>query len=116
MKDNTNNPLPKEQQDALSKFFGTALEAEKYKYKGNYYIYPMNDKYNIYDKPRNISVDNTDISIHKYFTEYARHISSRNSETEAKAFIDGMIYSQENCYEETLMMHAIKQAENSKAQ
>ena len=109
MKDNINDTLTKEEQDAIRKLAGSVTKAEKYKYKGNYYIYHMNDKYNIYDKPRNIPFDKMDISVHELLTKYARHISSQNSETEAKAFIDGMIYSQENCLEETMLMHAIKQ-------
>ena len=35
MKDNVNDILTKEQQDAMRKFFGSVAEAEKYKYKGN---------------------------------------------------------------------------------
>ena len=116
MKDNVNDILTKEQQDAMRKFFRSVAEAEKYKYKGNYYIYPIDEKYNIYGKPRNIPFDKMDMSIPEFFTKYARYISSQNSESEAKAFIDGMIYSQENCLEETMMMQAIKQAENSETQ
>ena len=113
MKDNI---LTKEQQDAFKKFTKTIAEADKYNYKGNYYIYPINDKYNVYSKIRNIPFSNMDMSIYELLTKHARYICSQHSELEAKIFIDGMIYSQENCFEETMMIHAIKQSEKNKTQ
>lgn len=105
--------LTKQQQEEFINLF---KQVSKYTYKDNFYIFPENNKYHIYDKlitPRKLIVPgralhNFNISVEELFKRHSRYVTTKDSELEAKTFIDGIIYSQGNCLEETMIRHTNK--------